>query len=104
MLSKELASGESTRRSVKTVGMPSQFQARLQKYCPPSIEESKSEEADNTPEPMAKRRKCYTCTRDNGRRRLSRYECKKCHTALCLEHAILVCKSYFVNEITEQNK
>ena len=104
MLSKELVAGELTRRSVKTVGMPLQLQARLQKYGPPSGEESESKEAENTFGPMAKRRMCSTCTRDSGRRRLSRYEYKKCHTALCLEHAILVCKSCFENELTEQNK
>ena len=104
MLSKELVAGELTRRSVKTVGIPLQLQARLQKYFPPSREESESEEAENTPGPMAKRRRCSTCTRDSGRRRLSRYECKKCHIVLCLEHAILVCKSCFENELTEQNK
>ena len=49
MLSKELVAGELTRRSVKTVGMPLQLQARLQKYRPPSREESESEEAENTP-------------------------------------------------------
>ena len=104
MLSKELVAGKLTRRSVKAVGMPLQLQARLQKYRPPSREESENEEAESTPGPMAKRRRCSTCTRDSGRRRLSRYECKKCHTALCLEHAILVCKSCFENELTEQNK
>ena len=104
MLSKELVAGKLTRRRVKTVGMPLQLQARLQKYRPLSREESESEEAENNPELMAKRRRCPTCTRDSGRRRLSRYECKKCHTAHCLEHAILVCKSCFENELTEQNK
>ena len=103
MLSKELAARELTRRSVKIVGMPLQLQARLQKYRLPTREESESKEAENTPGPMVKRRRCSTCTRDSGRRRLSRYECKKCHTALCLEHAILVCKSCFENELTEQN-
>ena len=103
MLSKELVAGELTRLSVKTVGMPLQLQARLKKYRPPSRAESESEEAQNTPGPMAKRR-CSTCTRDSGHRRLSRYECTKCHTALRLEHAILVCKSCFENELTEQNK
>ena len=72
MLSKELVAGKLNRRSVKTVGMPLQLQARLQKYRPPSREESESEEAENTPGPMAKRRRCSTCTRDSGRRRLSR--------------------------------
>ena len=104
MLSKELVAGELIRRSVKTVGMPLQLQARLQKYRPPSREESESEEAENTPAPMAKRRRCSTCIRDSGCRRLSTYECKKCHSALCLEHAILFCKSCFENELTEQNK
>ena len=104
ILSKELVAGELTRRSVNTVGMPLQLQAQLQKYSPPSREESESEEAENTPGPMAKRRRCSTRTRDSGRRGLSRYECKKCHTALCLEHAILVCKSCFENELTRQNK
>ena len=104
MLSKELVAGELTRRSVKTVGMPLQLQARLQKYRPPSREKSESEETENTTGPMAKRRRYSTCTRDSGRRRLSRYECKKCHTALCLEHAILVCKSCFENELTVQIK
>ena len=104
MLIKELVDGELTRRSVKTVGMPLQLQARLQKYRPTSKEESESEEAENTPGSMAKRRRCSTCTRDSGRRRLSRYKYKKCHTALCLEHAILVCKPCFENELTEQNK
>ena len=103
MLSKELFAGELTRGSVKTVGMPLQLQARLKKYRPPNREESESEEAENTPGPMAKKR-CSTCTRDSGRRRLSRYECKKCHTALCLEHANLVCKSCFENKLKEQNK
>ena len=103
MLSKELVAGELTRQSVKTVVMPLQLQARLQKYRPPSREESKSEEAENTPGLMAKRRRCSACARDSGCRRLSKYECKKCHTALCLEHAILVCKSCFENKLTEQN-
>lgn len=101
MLSKELVAGELARRSVKTVGMPLHLQARLQKFRPSNGEQVESEGAGNTAGSMPKRRRCSPCTTGNGRRRLSRYECKKCHIALCLEHAVLVCQSCFENEPKE---
>jgi len=84
-LAHELMLGELTRRSVKTVGMPTSLQNRLKRYRP--VEDLK-ENADPAPR---KRRRCETCTTETGLRRLSNYQCIKCQNAICLAHANMIC-------------
>ena len=96
LLSKELVAGELARRSLKTVGMLMQLQVRLQKYRPPNKEKRNENEADAAEVP-AKRQRCSICNLESGRRRLLRYECRKCNDVLCLEHAVFLCRLCFGN-------
>lgn len=87
-LSHELVLEELTRRSQKNSGIPFALQERLKKFRP-HMQEERQLEAEE--EPVRKKRRCLPCTSETGTRRLSRYECKKCKKALCLQHANFVC-------------
>lgn len=84
-LAHELTIGELSRRSVKTVGMPTDLQMRLKRFRTPSQEEEK-----DTPT-APKRRRCSACTMETGLRRLTNHECKKCTAPICLSHSNTVC-------------
>ncbi|XP_069595586.1 piggyBac transposable element-derived protein 4-like [Ranitomeya imitator] len=86
-LAHELVLGELRRRSMKTIGIPSSLQDRLKRFRP-------EDDSENPPPlPPPKRRRCTTCTMESGHRRLSNYECHKCHNAVCLSHAKMTCNS-----------
>lgn len=89
-LSHELTIGELRRRSIKTIGIPTDLQNRLKRYRPSSQEE------EQTPTIAPKRRRCSTCTSATGLRRLTNHECKKCQTSLCLSHVNMVCDGCFI--------
>jgi hypothetical protein len=72
-MSHELAIGEITRRSIKTVEMPIDLQQRLKRFRPCTDDKKEDE---SSPEP-SKRRICAKCTTETGIRKLSKYECKK---------------------------
>ena len=84
-LAHQLVLGELSRRSMKTVGIPTILQMRLKKYQP-----TKDISEDSTSQ-TRKRRRCSTCTAETGFRRMTNYECKKCHNAICLTHANMIC-------------
>ena len=67
--------------------MPMQLQVRLQKYRLPN-KEKRSEDGADAAELPTKKRRCSTCTLERGRKRLSRYECRKCNGVVCFEHAV----------------
>ncbi|CAJ0955096.1 unnamed protein product [Ranitomeya imitator] len=84
-IGKELVLGELRRRSVKTIGIPSRLQVQLKRFRP-------EDDGEKSPSaPPDKRRRCTTCqTENSGTRRLSNYECLKCHKAICLTHAKMI--------------
>lgn len=84
-LSHQLVLGELNRRSMKRTGIPNSLQMRLKRYRP--VEDDR----ESSPLPPPKRRRCTTCSTETGMRRLSNYECKKCHDAICLAHANMIC-------------
>lgn len=94
-LAHELTIDMLRRRSLKTVGIPTNLQNRLAIYRPPIQEEERS-----LPTPP-KRRRCSTCTNETGFRRLTNHQCKKCETPLCLTHVNMVCDRCFAGEGTE---
>ncbi|XP_069596256.1 piggyBac transposable element-derived protein 4-like [Ranitomeya imitator] len=81
-LANELVSGELRRR---TTGIHSSLEDRIKRYL------SKDDLEKSPP----KRRRCTTCTTETGHRRLSNYECHKCHNACCLSHADMICQPCF---------
>ncbi|XP_069589943.1 piggyBac transposable element-derived protein 4-like [Ranitomeya imitator] len=89
-LAHELVLGELRRRSVKTIGIPSGLQVQLKRFRP-------EDDGEKSPSaPPHKRRRCTTCQTESGTRRLSNYECLKCHKAICLTHAKMVCNSCYL--------
>lgn len=93
-LSNELVLGQLARRSLKSIGMPSNLQQKLKKFAP--TQEQLNETQQQLP---PKRRRCETCTSETHHRRLSQYECKKCHTATCLSHAVFMCPQCYKREV-----
>lgn len=87
-LSHALVADELARRSVKTSGIPVPLQEKLKRFRANGPEEAQSSE-----EPSQKKRRCFPCTTQTRIRRLSRYQCKKCTKALCLQHANFLCGS-----------
>ena len=88
-LSHELVLEHLQRRSMNIVGIPFSLRIRMQRFRP-RIDQEKSQSPTTS-----KRRRCVTCTLETGVRRLSQYECRKCHQSLCMSHQVLVCQPCF---------
>ena len=88
-LSHELVLEHLQRRSMNIVGIPFSLRIRMQRFRP-RIDQEKSQSPTTS-----KRRGCVTCTLETGVRRLSQYECRKCHQSLCMSHQVLVCQPCF---------
>lgn len=67
------------RRSVMTRGMPLELQKRLEKFRPPNLQEDAPQTTDNH---ALKRKRCSICSA-NSKSRLTRYSCQKCRAPLC---------------------
>ncbi|XP_050510423.1 piggyBac transposable element-derived protein 4-like isoform X2 [Diabrotica virgifera virgifera] len=88
-LSHELVLGQLARRSTNTIGLSLHFQRKLKRFCSPDV--APNEQNNEESQIPSKRRRCETCISETGLRRLSKYECKKCHNAICLSHAVFMC-------------
>lgn len=84
-LSHQLTVGHLARRSLNTIGIPTQLQYRMKRLAPTGNRQK-------SPPPPAKRRKCVTCVAEMAFRRMTNYECCNCHQAICLSHANHLCQ------------
>lgn len=99
-LANELMLGLLVQRSLKSIGMPLNLQQRLSRYAP--THEQQNENDDDEPQIPPKRRRCEMCTLETHKRRLSKHECKKCHQATCLSHAVFMCPPCYKREVEGQ--
>ncbi|XP_045482051.1 uncharacterized protein LOC123686113 [Harmonia axyridis] len=86
-LSHELAIPHMKRRSQMS-GLHSSLQVRLKRFFP-------RDDRENSQTPPNKRRKCSTCSSEEGRRTLTNYACRKCNNGVCLTHANMFCNACF---------
>lgn len=95
-LANELVHDLLAQRRMKSIGIPVYLQQKLKRFGPTH------EQHDYEPQIPPKRRRCETCTVETSKRRLSKYECKKCHIATCLSHAVFMCPRCYKREVEGQ--
>lgn len=92
-LSKELYMDELQRRSMKTIGMPTELQTKLTKFRPQQEQQATCHDGG--------RKRCSKC-RDTKKVRYSKYCCKICCIEyFCLEHASMMCENCFMSKFTQ---
>ncbi|KAL3283345.1 hypothetical protein HHI36_006493 [Cryptolaemus montrouzieri] len=73
-------------RSELTLGMPLNLQNKLKIYQTPGNDEHEEPETTGM-----KRKRCENCAGPGNKRKLTKYNCKKCKKIVCLTHLDTFC-------------